>query len=238
MLMDMVSRDMEDGTVYSLFLMNRLNQTDTAISVFCSTFLKDSHFRLSFFFIPLLSKARFISCEPRQVKIDIIMLCRQACGNKPQSTESADEVVCLKLFRTLELIGIFAEIANKSYITTQYTSLFVKCNLTAESRHMPLTFFFFFFFFFFFWQFTFSVLKSSFLCQKAYVNCNNMFIKSFSVPDSPFSVFSRTAARVTLFIQLCRYGASYWSILEYSYSSADIVPNMIKVWQPLLKIHF
>ena len=58
----------------------------------------------------------------------------------------------------------------------------------------------------------------SFLCQKSYANCNTIFIKSCSVPDSQFSVlsggkrsfsvFSMTAAQVTFLsnaVELVRF---------------------------------
>ena len=49
-------------------------------------------------------------------------------------------------------------------------------------------------------------------------------IKSFSVEKS-FLVLSRTRTWVASFIQCCRFGA----FLQYSYLSANIVQNMIKI---------
>ena len=39
-----------------------------------------------------------------------------------------------------------------------------------------------------YWISLFQCNKSSFQCQKPYVNWNNIFIQSYSVPDSPFSL--------------------------------------------------
>ena len=75
---------------------------------------------------------------------------------------------------------------------------------------------------------TFSVLAgyllfgvNFFQCQKTDVDCNSIFFKSFSVHDSPFSVekvlsvFSRTAARVTLFTQRCTFGARFAGVFVF-----------------------
>ena len=61
------------------------------------------------------------------------------------STESADGSGCLKFYRALKLIGIYAEIKKKKKKKAthkEYTHLFVKCNLRAESKACATDLFF------------------------------------------------------------------------------------------------
>ena len=68
----------------------------------------------------------------------------------------------------------------------------------------------------------FSVLKSSFQCQKSYVNSNIIFAKFFSVPDSPFSLekdpllcLVGPGQGLHFLPNDCRFGAFYWSTHIY-----------------------
>ena len=56
-----------------------------------------------------------------------------------QSTESADGGDCLKFYKSLELIGIYAETKKKKKkkrksTHKQYSNSFVKCNLRVERQ--------------------------------------------------------------------------------------------------------
>ena len=115
-----------------------------------------------------------------------------------KSTESADEGGCLKCYRPLALVEIYAEIKTKATYK-QITNSFVNCKMRAESQACAIDIF-------------------NFL-QIRWLGIGNILMKLTGTSPitlfrskRSFSVFRMTVARVTFFTQRCRFGAFYWSI--------------------------